>query len=85
MKKPLVIEIDRQNFMKSEKMKIEAEINKYNQILKSQKDKMKAKNSSVIKSKIEMILGKERSSVSNANLKAIPGKDLGLKMKIYGK
>jgi hypothetical protein len=30
LKKPLVIEIDRQNYMKSEKMKIEAEINKYN-------------------------------------------------------
>jgi len=85
LKKPLVIEIDRQNFMNSEKKKIEAEINKYNQILKHQKNKMKAKNSSVIKSKIEMILGIERSSVSNANLKASPGKDLSLKMKIYGK
>ena len=84
LKKPLVIEMDRQNFMKSEKLKIEAEINKYNQILKSQKDKIKGKNSSVMKSKIEMILGKERSSLSNANLKAQP-KDLGLKMKIYGK
>ena len=85
LKKPIVIEIDRQNFMKSEKMKIEAEINKYNQILRSQKDKIKAKNSSVIKSKIEMILGKERSSISNSNLKPGPGKELGLKMKIYGK
>lgn len=71
--------------MKSEKMKIEAEINKYNQILKGQKDKMRAKNTSGVKSKIDLILGKERSSASNANLNQISEKDNVLKMKIYGK
>lgn len=76
--------------MKKERRKIEAEIDKYNKILRSQKNKNKNtnknKNSIEIKRKIEMILGREKASLGNIRRKKHPyQREANPKIRIYGK
>jgi hypothetical protein len=73
--------------MKKERRKIEAEIDKYNKILRSQKNKNKSKNPIEIKRKIEMILGREKANLGHhrrkQNYRGV--RDSNPKIKIYGK
>ena len=84
MKKP-ILDIERQKYMKKERRKIEAEIDKYNKILRSQKNKNSSKNPIEIKRKIEMILGKEKASLGHLRRKQPYRREVNPKIKIYGK
>jgi hypothetical protein len=84
MKKP-ILDVERQKYMKKERRKIEAEIDKYNKILRSQKNKNKSKNPIQIKRKIEMILGREKASLGNLRRKQPYRREVNPKIKIYGK
>ena len=65
-------------YLKKEHNKIEAQIEKYNLILKNQKNKNRGRKGNNIKQKIELILGREKSKVG----KNIRSND---NMRVYGR
>jgi hypothetical protein len=77
-----------QRYLNSEHKKIEQQLKRYNQILNNQKNgrsrRLRAKNQSNIKKKIEMILGKERSPLKPVKVRHHVSKSPP-KIRVYGR